>query len=509
MRRLVPALAAGGLLALAFPGVGQWWLAPIAVAILTLATRGATLRLGAAVGLVAGLAFFTPTLSWSGSYLGVLPWAALAVCQALYAAILGLLCARLQRDGRVHPVGVALAWLAQEALRSRTPYGGFPWVRLAFSQADSPLARLASIAGAPGVSFAVALAGGLLAAGALAAYRRRGLRPVARPAGAASLIVVAGLLVPVPTDGPTVRVLAVQGNVPRPGLDFNAERRRVLDNHVQETLDGLAAIRASGRTAPEVVLWPENASDIDPIDNADAAAAIARATDAAGVAMVVGGLRETRTTLSNVSWLWEPSLGPTAAYVKQHPVPFAEYIPDRAFWRIFSSEVDLLRRDISPGDGPVLFDVRSSAAGTVHIGPSICFEVAYDDLVRRNVELGANLLLVQTNNATFGFTAESAQQLAISRLRAIEHGRAVVHISTVGVSALILPDGTALSPTALFTPAALEASLPVREGRTLATMVGAWPEYAGLLALVVLLLLPSRAARPDRQSRPRKEVVPR
>lgn len=180
-------------------------------------------------------------------------------------------------------------------------------------------------------------------------------------------------------------------------------------------------------------------------------------------------------------------------------MPFAEYIPNRSFWRLVSTQVDLLRTDMWAGDGPVVFRVPTRAGGEVAAGPSICFEVAYDELVRANVEQGANLLVIQTNNATFGFTNESVQQLAISRIRAIEHGRSVAHVSTVGVSALIRPDGTLLHPTTLFTPEALAADLPLRSDLTLASRLGAWPEYCAVLGLLMMFALASGSTRRARQ----------
>jgi apolipoprotein N-acyltransferase len=296
--------------------------------------------------------------------------------------------------------------------------------------------------------------------------------------------------VPLPTDCAPASVMAVQGNVARPGLDFNAERRQVLDNHVDATLAAAQQVAAGTRPRPDLVVWPENSSDIDPTRNPDADARITQALDAVGVPIVVGSLLEQPyPDVSNVSLLYTPGQGITDRYVKQHPVPFAEYIPSRDFFRRFSDKVDLVRSDFAAGDRPVVFRVPSAAGEPIVAGPSICFEVAYDDLVRDNVRLGANLLLVQTNNATFGYTAESTQQLAISRLRAIEHGRSVVHVSTVGVSALITPDGTAHQASALFTRAVLSGSLPLRTSLTVATVVGPWPEYAACALLVVLLAL--------------------
>ena len=194
--------------------------------------------------------------------------------------------------------------------------------------------------------------------------------------------------------------------------------------------------------------------------------------------------------------MYRPGEGLVQRYVKQHPVPFAEYIPHRQFYRLFSSAVDLLQVEQAAGTEPGIFVVDTASGEPIRAGATICFEVAYDELVRTNVQEGANLLLVQTNNATFGYTAESEQQLAISRLRAIEHGRSVVHISTVGVSGLIRPDGTVPETTALFTAAALTDDLPLRSARTLATILGPWPEYAACLALLILLVVARRNPRP-------------
>ena len=517
MHRFPLAVVSGLALWLAFPSHGIWGMAPVGVAFLALATLGASAWKGALLGLVSGLSCFLPLLSWSGIYVGALPWIALAVLESLYIAMLGLVCALLQRgpspsgDARVRPLVVALAWVAQEALRGTTPFGGFPWGRLAFSQADSPLAGLAALGGAPAVTFGVALVGGLLAAGVARVIgsnrpagqsdipRQRMLRKV--PSGVACMVCAVAVmvlpqLVPRPTDGPTGRFMAVQGNVPRPGLDFNAERRAVLDNHVRVTKTAAAAVNAGKQPRPDVVVWPENASDIDPLRNPDAAVVINEAVDAINAPLILGAvLREPPPYVSNVSLLYLPGQGVTARYVKQHPVPFAEYIPFRSFFRHFSDKVDLIASDFTAGTGPGVLRVPARDGGTIAAGTIICFEVAYDGLMRDTVDHGANVLLVQTNNATFGFTDESVQQLAISRVRAIEHGRSIVHVSTVGVSAMITPDGTAHQVTSLFTKAVLAADLPLRTDRTVADRVGAWPEYLACGGLALMLVLFGRSSR--------------
>jgi apolipoprotein N-acyltransferase len=508
--RLVIALGGGGLLCLAFPTFDVWVAAPFALAMLAWAGTGLGARRGLLVGTLFGLAFFVPTLSWSGIYVGALPWLALATLESLFVGVAGALYGWLSRAGRVRPFAFALVWVVTEGFRARAPYGGFPWVKLAFSQADSPIGRLVALGGAPFVGFVLALVGALLALTAqrLLASRRTpsGMpwRALALPVAGALVLAVVGLAVPLPTDGQAAQFLGVQGNVPQAGLDFNAQRRAVLDNHVAATWQAQADIDAGRAPTPDLVVWPENASDIDPVRNLDARDEIAATVTRLGRPLVVGGLlEEPPGMVSNVSLLYEPGKGITDRYVKRHPVPFAEYIPNRAFFRNFSAEVDRVSRDFVAGPSVGLFTVTGTDGQQIRAGVAICFEVAYDDIMRDAVNAGANVLLVQTNNATFGYTAESPQQLAISRVRAMEFGRSVVHVSTVGQSALITPDGTAHQVTSLFTQALVRGALPLRDATTVATRLGEVPEWAAAAALVLLLVarIRSRANAPDSDPR--------
>jgi apolipoprotein N-acyltransferase len=512
--RLLAAAAAGVLLEGAFPSLDLWFLAPLSVAALSLLTRGVRARRGALLGFVFGLGFFVPHLQWSGVYVGELPWFALATVEAAYLAGMGALLPfawRLRGGPAGHALCVAGLWILQEAVRGRWPFGGFPWGRLAFSQSESPAVGLAAIGGAPLVSATVAASGALLAWAAVRAVRavtrwrapertgRRAVLPAAAAAVAAVALPALGLAVPTPTAGDrTIRVAAVQGNVPEPGLEFNAERRAVLDNHAGATID-LANQVAAGRAArPDVVIWPENSSDIDPLRNADAREVIDDAVSAIGVPTLVGAvLREPADHVSNAAIVWTPGSGPGARYVKQHPVPFGEYIPYRSFFRFFSDKVDLVTRDFAKGDRIGLLQL-----GPARIGDVICFEVAYDGLVREPVAQGADLLVVQTNNATFGYTNESVQQLAMSRLRAVESGRSVVHISTVGISAVIEPDGTVVRRSGHFDQEVLEADVPLRTAKTVATRVGEGPEWLLAGAGLVLALLGARSGRGVARRRP-------
>jgi apolipoprotein N-acyltransferase len=368
------------------------------------------------------------------------------------------------------PVLVAATWVGQEALRARIPFGGFPWGRIAFAQADAPTVRFASLGGAPLVTFVVALAGGLLAlAVVITLTRPRRLRAAAACGVGAAAVLLLGLAVPLTGPaGPEVTVAVVQGNVPRLGLDFNAQRRAVLDNHVRATLDLAEAVAAGKAHRPDLVIWPENSSDIDPLVEADARAQIDRAARAVGVPILVGAVLDgPGAKLSNAGIVWDPVRGPGERYVKQHPVPFAEYVPMRALARRVSSQVDLVRRDFVAGDRPGVLRV-----GPATVGDVICFEVAYDGLVRDTVTGGAGLVVVQTNNATFGRSAESAQQLAMVRLRAVEHGRPALMASTSGVSATVTATGRVTAETELFTTAVIVRTMRLGETSTVATTTG-------------------------------------
>jgi apolipoprotein N-acyltransferase len=486
----------GAAMLVSFPPYGLWFVAPISVALLAAAAHRRRVRGGLGVGLIAGLVFFVPLLDWTRIAAGIAPWALLSIASACYFALVGGACAWLSpvidRWRGLWPVLTGLLWVAQEALRDRTPFGGFPWGRLAFSQGGAPDLRIAVLGGAPAVTLVVGATGGVLVA---LLWRRRFRWSVVAYLVAGALIVLGPALIPAATPtGPVRTVAIVQGNVPRLGLDFNEQRRAVLDNHAKATFQLAADVKVGKQRKPDLVIWPENSSDIDPLKNSDAADEISAAALAIGAPILVGAvLRDAKPgEISNVGILWQPTTGPDLAqmYTKRHPVPFAEYMPLRPIARLVSDKVDLVQNMIS-GDHP----------GVVHTGPAtlgdvICFEVAYDGIVRDTVNGGAQLLTVQTNNATFN-DAEARQQLAMVQERAVEHGRDALMVSTVGVSAFTDPSGSIHGATRFNTPAVVVRDMRLGGPRTLATRLGLWPEMAATALAVVALAgaLPLRRRR--------------
>jgi apolipoprotein N-acyltransferase len=503
--RILAAVAGGYALYSAFAPSTLWWLAIVGFALLGLALDGRSWRAGCGLAFVFALTLYLPLLSFTNVYVGDFPWYALSVAEAVLTAPVGAMIAAASRRLPLWPAWAAAAWITGEAFRGRYPFGGFPWGGIAFSQPDGPLLPAASLIGSAGLAFLTAVAGFALAALVRALVRRP--RPAWRSAAVLGSIVmlvlpfVLGLVglatVQRGTGAPTATIAVIQGNVPRPGLDFNVERRAVLDLHALQTHRLAADVRAGTTPRPTLVIWPENSTDIDPYRNADAIAVISAAAADIGVPILVGAVVQGPNAGEgyNMGIVWDPVTGPGDTYTKRHPLPFGEYMPYRSFFRLFSDKVDLVRGTFLPGERPGNLDIAG-----VRVGDVICFEVVYDDLVRDVVNGGAQVLVVQTNNATFGYTNETYQQQAMSRVRAVEHGRSVLISSTSGVSTVIRPDGTVESSIPLFTAGYLTPSVPLIDSTTAGTVLGGPLEWLLALATPVALAYVIMMARRRRRA---------
>ena len=485
-------------LCLSFPPFGWWYLAFVAFGLLAwvLTRESTTIAGGFGYGFLFGLVFYLPLLPWISGLVGAFPWIALSAMEALFPGVFGMLAVVVRRLPG-WPLWFTGLWAAVEWLKSTVPFGGFPWGAVAFSQTDGPLLSLAQIGGAPLLSFAVVLVGFSFAAITLEIvkwWRRGTARNTAPPAVVVPGACIAAVLLLTALTWPHVRqsgvgadddqaitVAAVQGNVPTLGLEFNAQRRAVLDNHVRETERLAEDVRAGRVPQPMFVIWPENSSDIDPLANPDARAEISRAAAAIGAPILVGGVvaapgysRDNPVSTNSVI-VWNPETGPADRHDKQIVQPFGEYLPWRGFFRRLSSYADRAGYFV-PGSG----DGVVHAAG-VPVGITTCWEVIFDRATRESVRSGAQVLAVPTNNATFN-EAMSEQQLAFARLRAVEHDRYAVVAGTTGISAVIAPDGRELARTAFFEPAYLDTQVRLKTQLTAATR---WaPLIEGLLVAV-------------------------
>lgn len=491
LRNLGLAVAAGFALFASFPDLGLWFLAPFSIATLFVAISRSSGKGAFGLGWAFGVAFFLPHLEWLEFAVGWIPWLALSLWSALYVGLACMLFAHANHAGFftgkpwLAPIVFAFLWVGAELLRSWVPFGGFPWGRLAFGAVDAPLVKLAVWGGAPLVSFAVALAGALLGLAAIAWVEKR---PVSALAAVLLTFLIFLLPLGVPLDTRaeqgTLAVGWAQGNVPNEGLDSFQQARLVTTNHVQAT-----RLLAAELDRPlDLTIWPENSVDFDPRVDEPTAADVTAAARAINTPIIIGTADySVPKGRYNVSMVWMPNGAAGGQYRKQQPAAFAEYIPIRGFARLFSPEVDRVTRDMVPGTEPAFIDVEiESLDRVVRVGTIICFEVAYDWVSREAAAQDAEFWAVQTNNATFGVTAESTQQLAMTRFRAIETGKAALQVSTVGVSAVVTPEGKVLESTELFTQAYGHTDVPLRTSITPAVAYGQWITWGFALIAVGL-----------------------
>lgn len=487
----IPTAIVGGLLSsLAMPREDIWPLIFVSVAMILVSIRGLRFWPASGIGFLAGLAFYMSQVEWLSLYLGPIPWIALSVMEALIFAggsgVIAMVWKSLetlkQSFYRTSLIALAIAtmWTAREWVAINLPYGGFPWARVAQALSESFLSQLVYFVGISGLTFvSVFMTVAILQA--LEAGRRAvkdnylGL--------VASLVAIATawlFIVPTSAESGEITVAAVQGNA-NAGLFANAEKGTFLKNHLEATT--LLADHPL-KSEIDLIVWPENASDLNPQVSPLAMTQITSVVAKYRVPLILGAITESDDVFFNSSLYFDADGVQIDQYDKKRPVPFAEYVPDREFWYQLAPDlIGLVSRDYAFGTRDGIF-----AIGTTPVGVLICFEIAIDDIGRELVAGGAQIILSQTNNADFGRSDETFQQAALARLRAIETGRTVVNISTVGVSRIFLPNGQIVSELPIFEPGVLVEKVPLRTSITPAMAISPYFDLViNLLALALLV----------------------
>ena len=435
-------ILSGALLSCAFEPVGMWWLGPLAIATHMYAISRTQQKKTSAF--LFALIFNLVSLHWASTFVGSTPWIILAVGLTLFYLPLALI-------GHWGIASYPLIFIILEEVRNHFPFGGFGWARLAYSQPDSPYSQIASRGGAIALSAITVLIGAFIFFVCNAK-----IKPI---------LLLPFFLLVIPNNISTVgttSALLIQGNVPELGLDFNSRAKEVFNNHVIETGKGLAD---NGRI--DFIVWPENAVDVDPFTNADVFAQL----EAFEQPLIIGAIVRKDGKLLNTSILWDDTN--QEIYVKQHLTPFGEYIPLRFIASKLSPLVNRVN-DFAPGDKGKVFDI-----GAARVAPVICFELI-DDQILHAAAKSSNLFVVQTNSATFGESPESAQQLSITRVRAIEHSRNVLSVSTTGYSAVIDFKGKVVQQTSMATAQHLYASVGLIDQNSVRDKVGDWASVGTL-----------------------------
>lgn len=473
--RLAAALVAGVATYAGFDPIAFPWFVPVGIAFFFGAVRGARVLEGALIGATFGATFFGLHIFWMRA-LGTEPWIALTFLETLFLIALGAILAVLSVR-RAWPVWFAVAWSAAEALRGAVPFGGFTWGQLGFAVMDTPAEPLLPWVGVAGTGFVVALLG------ALGAWALLEARP--RAALIASGAMVMGLALPAWVAPPglndtsgTLAVAIVQGDVPGTGDNLIAHHREVTSGQADATRALAADVARGDALRPDLVVWPENSTAVDPFHDEEARDEIASAVSAVGVPVLVGAIVDDPSPdrVLNQGILYDPVTGPGERYSKRHPVPFGEFVPFRSIFRDrFTERIGLVRRDMAAGtrDTPLSVTTHNGRAAVL-VADAICFDVAFDDALGSQVRRGAQVGVVQTSNALFINTSQIDQQFAISRVRARELGRSVVVASVNGRSGVIAANGDVIEALGVKTRAVTVTQVALHPQRPPSIWVGPW-----------------------------------
>ena len=432
--------------------MGKWYLAPLALAAHMYALNRTDKK---AISILAfALTFNALLLHWTSIYVGSMPWLILTFG-------LSLLYLPLMLIKRWGIAAYPLLFVIAEEIRNIFPFGGFGWGRVAYSQSDAPFSKIAMYGGATALSATTALVALVIFLLGQKRFQPLVLLPL-------SLLLIPSSI----SEISQTNVLIIQGNVPQYGLDFNSRATQVFFNHVRETDKALAV-----NDNIDFILWPENAVDVDPFNNK----MVSSELNKYDLPLLIGAIVDNNGATLNTSILWRKS--GHDLYAKQHLTPFGEYIPLRSLASKISPLVDQVD-DFSVGTQSKVFKI-----GTAKVAPVICYELI-DDSILENAAKSSNILAVQTNSATFGRSAESAQQLSISRIRAIEHSRNILSVSTTGYSAVINYKGEIVQKTSMGTADHIVARVGLIDSHSPRDRLGDW---AGIFTLMWLLLVSRRA----------------
>ena len=424
----------------AFEPIGLWYLALVGYALFFRALSKN--RRPVLASFIFGAILNGIVLHWSSKYVGALPWLLLTLLQAAFYLPVGWI---YRKTGSLR--WVLFTFLICEELRARFPFGGFAWTRIAFSQVESPLLPLVSIGGVLLLSFAT-----FLSALALSRVKVRSL----------ALFAVGFLIVTFlpnnPTSSEKISLIAIQGNTPSVGLEFNSRAKAVFYLHRDTT-------RQLVKQKYDAVIWPENAIDIDPRNYPEVLADVKTVVKELDTPLIAGVVLTEQGSPANASVMYNKSGAVQSTYIKRYLTPFGEYMPLRRIAEIVSPYAKSVN-DFKPGQGFVSHEIDG-----YQVAPIVCYEIINDGLVRESANR-TGAIIVQTNSATFANTAESAQQLAITRIRAVEHSREILSVSTVGISAFIDNNGRVVSQTPENISTSISGDLKISNHQTLVDRLG-------------------------------------
>ena len=470
-------LGSGALVAASLPPWGWWPLAFVGLALFIRLIRNQPRRSRFARGLLFSAGWLAPGMGW----MWFLTKPGYPVAVVMFACLHGV-AAAVAPSGRHQHWAIPAAFAVAEGIRFCFPFGGVPLASLAISQVSGPWSGLAAVGGA------VLLTWFTMHVAALVAL------PVKRGALLTTVLAAAVVMGVTPgghDTGRTISVAYVQGGGPQGTHAVNTDRRLVVDRH-------LAATRKLS-PGPDLVVWPENVIDVEDFassaEHADVAAEAARLH----AALLVGITEEApgRDSFLNAQVVVTSSGEITSRYEKVRRVPFGEYMPMRGLLKALGAPVDLVPRNAVAGTGPAYLDTPVGRVAVV-----ISWEVFFGGRARDGVSRGGELLINPTNGSSYTGTILQSQQIASSRLRAIETGRWVVQVAPTGFSAFISPGGKVHDRSGVSEQVVRTRTVELRRGRTLYNRIGDIPIVAAALVVLVATLVADRRARRGRPTTP-------
>ncbi len=472
MLSLLLSIIAGLLMQAAFAPFYQGWLAiPALMLFFEAGRRGRTSGLAFLSGFAFGLVYVGGLMIWLRAVPGP-AWIALTPLTAIGFGFCGVW---VRKATKLSPLGrfsgLVVAWLGLLLILRYAPIIATEWPDPGYTVAQwQPARNVASLIGTSGWSAVLALS----AAAFVSAAWERSIRWLSFGIGALLLVFGIGSLIDPAPQGQPLEVAVVQGNTPcEGGIHCPNEREIITQNHLDLTaqIDGPI----------DLVVWAESSTGFvtDPAVSPEVAAAISEQATRLDAFMLIGSDRpigQLNFTNSNILFNQEGIVA--GEYAKQHGVPFGEYVPFRDFFDRWPSIVQI-SRDMIAGNGPVLLE-----AGEAKIGSVISYEAAFSRYARGHAKAGADLLVIATNEASYGTGAAADQLIAMSTMRGAENGLDVIHAAITGSSVIISPSGNLTPVTGLFEQDTIRATVHLREGgSTLYAHFGDW-----LLALVLLIL---------------------
>jgi apolipoprotein N-acyltransferase len=477
------ALVAGLLIALSMPPWGFWPGALLGSA-LFISLSAERNRDRFMLGLIFGISWFGPTTAWM--YFLTAPGYVIAV---VFFAALHACAAAIARDSKIAKIG---AHSLVEMIRLVAPFGGIPLATLGISQANGPLLPVARLGGVPLLTLVVFTIGALVTE--LRATWNTSTRPsrswMASATTVTALLAIA-IAAPTGSDLEPINVAAIQGGGRQGTSALEVPSIDVTHAHLAAS----QLVRHSDQV--DMVLWPENAIDVNrqPFGDSTVADLVRGEASRLQAPFVIGVTEDAEFVYDvepgnfvNAQYVVMPDGAIGDRYVKVIKVPFGEYIPFRSLLESLGAPVGLIPKDAISGRGPAVVDVPDVST----LGVVISWEVFFGSRARNAVRSGGEIIVNPTNGASYTWTIVQSQQVASSRLRAVETGRWVLQVAPTGYSATVDPSGNVLERSEISEQRVLFATPTRRTGSTIYTRLGDLPFTVIAMVLTCLPLVWSR-----------------